>query len=135
MVHPHPINSLALIQALDLPVDYLGNQITLRQVLVGIRSIDYLDCNLFSSVNLKTGVFYAICHTSYSKEARQVRENIVTLSRECFGPESAVWFTPEACKEASFQTFNQETCTIEGDNNKGADDKDMLDAFGHEIIE
>ena len=79
-----------MVQALDLPVDYLGNQITLRQVLVGIRSRDYLDCNLFSSANLKNGGFNAICHTGYSKEARQVTENIVTLAREYFGRESAV---------------------------------------------
>ena len=124
--------SLALVQALDLPVDYLGNQITLRQVLVGIQLRDYLDCNLFS---FKNRVFYAICHTGYSKEACQVTENIVTLSREYFGPETAVWFTPEACEEASFQIFNQETSTIEEDGNKGLNNMDMLDAFGHEVIE
>ena len=102
---------------------------------MGIRSRDYLDCNLFSSVNLKNGVFNAICHTGYSKEARQVTENIVTLAREYFGRETAMWFTPEACAEASFQTFNRETSTIEDDGNKSVDDRDMLDAFGHKITE
>ena len=43
----------------------------------------------------------------------------------------AMCFTPEACAEASFQKFNQETSTIEEDGNESVDDRDRLDAFGH----
>ena len=46
-----------------------------------------------------------------------------------------MWFTPEACKEAIYQTFNRKTSTIEKDGNESVDDRDMLDAFGHEITE
>ena len=94
-----------------------------------------MTATFFSAINLKNGIFWAICYISYSKETRLVKENLVTLCKEYFGAPPGVWFTLEACDEASLCTFNRETSTIEEDGNVGTKNMDILEAFGHDMIE
>ena len=109
--------TLDAVQNLHLPIEHLGNQITLHQALVCCRTSAMGDFRLFSSVNYipTIGECVAVCTSTSEKEVDSVIENLIPLCREHFGPSVKYWFTDEAWQENIHRSYNRQTQTIDED--------------------
>ena len=109
--------TLETVHDLHLPIDYLGNQITLHQALVCCRTSAMGDFRLFSSVNYipATGECVAVCTSTSEDKANSVIENLIPLCNEHFGPSVKYWFTDEAWQENIHCSYNRQTKMIDED--------------------
>ena len=101
--------TLNTVHHLNLPVDYKGDPVTLRQALTCCRSSGMAGYFLLSSINYvqRTGEFVAVCHSDYEKEAQSIIDNLIPLCREHFGKEVKIWFMAEAWDNNPHRTYNQ----------------------------
>ena len=128
--------TLDAVQNLHLPIEHLGNQVTLRQALIYCRTSAMGEFCLFSSVNYipNLGECIAIWTSTSERETDSVIENLIPLCREHFGPSVKYWFTDEAWQENIHRSYNHQTRTIDEDvAYENSDRALLLSAFGLDL--
>ena len=74
------------ITDLNYPIRFNGKLVTLRQVLINMRSTSDFGCNIFMQVDRQFNkVIIAICHKSDVEKAKWYVKHLCTLTEAFFG--------------------------------------------------
>ena len=99
---------------MNYPIRYNGKLVTLRQVLINMRSTSDFGRNIFMQVDRTFNkAIVVICHKSDLEEAKRYAKHLCTLTEAFFGKSALHWFDTEAKKIAKLKTFNKVSKVIE----------------------